>query len=130
MSFRSFAPVYGEGVGIDLSAEEFEDLVDRALAQIPGALFDLVENCALVIEDEPPAEDPDLLGYYDGIPLSERGSWYSGVLPDRIVIFRGPILRLCRNQDEVVDEVRITVWHEVAHFFGIEDEQLHDWGYG
>jgi predicted Zn-dependent protease with MMP-like domain len=117
-------------VGIDLSAEEFEDLVDRALAQIPGALFDLVENCALVIEDEPPVGDPDLLGYYDGIPLSERGSWYSGVLPDRIVIFRGPILRLCRNQDEVIDEVRITVWHEVAHFFGIEDEQLHDWGYG
>ncbi|MBK8460138.1 MAG: metallopeptidase family protein [Micropruina sp.] len=117
-------------MGIEMSAEEFEELVDRAIAQIPAPLLARVENCVLVIEDDSPDGEPELFGYYDGIPLSERDSWYSGVLPDRIVIFRRPILQECESHEEVIDEVRITVWHEVAHFFGIEDDQLHDWGYG
>ncbi len=112
-----------------ITEPEFEGLVDAALAAIPPEFLSLIENCVVVIEDRAPAPDQDLLGYYDGTPLSERDSQYGGVLPDRIVIFRDAILDVCETRDEVVDEVRITVWHEVAHFFGIEDERLHELGY-
>lgn len=114
---------------MSMSVERFEELVDAALDQIPEHLAKLVQNCIVVIEDRAPAPDADLLGYYDGIPLSERDSWYSGVLPDRIVIFRDAILELCADEDEVVEEVRITVWHEVAHYFGIDDDHLDEIGY-
>lgn len=112
-----------------ITEPEFEAMVDAALAAIPPEFLSLIENCVVVIEDRAPAPDQDLLGYYDGTPLSERDSQYGGVLPDRIVIFRDAILAVCEKRDEVVDEVRITVWHEVAHFFGIEDERLHELGY-
>ena len=112
-----------------ITESEFEALVDAALAAIPPEFLSLIENCVVVIEDRAPAPDQDLLGYYDGTPLSERDSQYGGVLPDRIVIFRDAILAVCETRDEVVDEVRIAVWHEVAHFFGIEDERLHELGY-
>lgn len=116
-------------MGMQMAPGPFEELVDRALAQIPAELLDLVENCVLVIEDRAPEPDADLLGYYDGTPLSERDSRYAGVLPDRIVIFREAILDICETPEDVVEEVRITVWHEVAHFFGIDDERLHELGY-
>ncbi|MFT4217105.1 MAG: metallopeptidase family protein [Micropruina sp.] len=112
-----------------MSEQRFEELVDAALDQIPEGLAELVQNCVLVIESRAPEPDADLLGFYDGIPLSERGSWYSGVLPDRIVIFRDAILDICEDEDDVVDEVRITVWHEVAHYFGIDDDHLDKLGY-
>lgn len=116
-------------VTVEMGPEEFELLVQRALEQIPARFLDLIENCVLVIEDEPDPSDPELFGYYDGIPLSQRDSQYGVVLPDRIVIFRGPLLRYCLDEAEVVEEVRITVWHEVAHFFGIDDHELDDLGY-
>lgn len=112
-----------------VSPQRFEQLVDEALEQIPDQLFDLVENCALIVEEEPDAEMGDVLGYYDGTPLSDRTSQYSGVLPDRILIFRGPLLRLVSSEAELVEEIRITVWHEIAHFFGIDDDRLHALGY-
>lgn len=112
-----------------VSPQRFEQLVDEALEQIPDQLFDLVENCALIVEEGPDAEMGDVLGYYDGTPLSDRTSQYSGVLPDRILIFRGPLLRLVSSEAELVEEIRITVWHEIAHFFGIEDDELDDLGY-
>ena len=87
------------------------------------------DNAVLLIEDEPPASEPDLLGLYEGIPLTERDSWYSGALPDRIFVFRRPTLRLCDTYDDVVDEVAITVVHEIAHHFGIDDERLHELGW-
>ena len=114
---------------VTMSDERFEQLVDRALDQIPPELAALVHNCVLVIEARAAAPDGDLLGYYDGIPLSERDSQYGGVLPDRIVIFRDAILDICADENEVVEEVRITVWHEVAHYFGIDDEHLDELGY-
>lgn len=114
---------------LSVTPERFEELVDEALAEIPQQLFDLVENCALIIEEEPDPEYGNVLGYYDGTPLSERTSMYAGVLPDRILIFRGPLLRLVDSEEELVEEVRITVLHEVAHFFGIEDDELDDLGY-
>jgi predicted Zn-dependent protease with MMP-like domain len=114
---------------VSMSAERFEQLVDRALAQIPAHLAEQVQNCVVVIEPRAAEPDRDLLGFYDGIPLSERDSWYSGVLPDRIVIYRDAILELCDGEQQVVDEVRITVWHEVAHYFGIDDDRLDELGY-
>jgi predicted Zn-dependent protease with MMP-like domain len=82
-----------------------------------------------MVEDWPPPDQPGLLGYYDGIPLTERDNEYGGVLPDRIVIFRRPTLEICDTEEDVVEEVRVTVVHEIAHFFGIDDDQLHRMGY-
>jgi predicted Zn-dependent protease with MMP-like domain len=114
---------------IDMSRERFEELVGDALDGVPEELAALMDNVVILVEDEPPAHDPELLGFYHGTPLTERDTRYAGVLPDRIMIFRNPILRMCRYEDEVVDEVRITVVHEIAHHFGIDDERLHELGY-
>ena len=108
---------------------EFESLVADALDTIPPQLTRIMDNVVVLVEDEPPPDDPDLLGLYEGIPLTERDSGYAGVLPDRITIFRLPILRICQSVDEIVEEVAITVVHEVAHHFGIDDERLHELGY-
>jgi predicted Zn-dependent protease with MMP-like domain len=115
---------------LDVSPAEFEDVVGEALDGVPQELTRLMDNVAVFVEDDPPADAPDLLGWYHGTPLTERGWSYAGVLPDRIVIFRQPLLRMCSSRDELVDEVRITVVHEIAHHFGIDDERLHDLGYG
>jgi predicted Zn-dependent protease with MMP-like domain len=114
---------------ISMSEAAFDALIDRALAGVPAELADLLENVVIMVEDWPPPDQPGLLGYYDGVPLTERDSNYAGVLPDRIVIFRQPTLDICETEEEVVDEVRITVVHEIAHYFGIDDEQLHRMGY-
>ena len=115
---------------LEMSPEDFDEAVGEALDGVPPELTRLMDNVALFVEDEPPPDDPDLLGWYDGTPLTERGWDYSGVLPDRIGVFRRPLLRMCRSRDELVDEVRITVVHEIAHHFGIDDERLHELGYG
>jgi predicted Zn-dependent protease with MMP-like domain len=113
-----------------MSASEFEDLVAQALDEVPPELAALMDNVAVFVEDESAPGDPELLGLYEGTPLTERDSMYAGVLPDRILIFRGPILRSCQTAEDVVEEVRITVVHEIAHHFGIDDDRLHDLGYG
>ena len=109
---------------IDVAAHRFEELVAEALDALPEELGRLMRNVAVLIEDEP--REPGLLGLYEGVPLTERDTGYAGVLPDRITIFRLPILRLCADEADVVDEVRVTVVHEVAHHFGIDDERLHE----
>lgn len=118
------------GAVIDIPGPAFEDLVAQALDEVPAELARLVDNVVVVVEDEAPAHDPDLLGLYEGIPITERDTWYSGVLPDRITIYRRPTLRICATAEEVVEEVHITVVHEIAHHFGIDDERLHELGYG
>ena len=115
---------------VEVSAQRFEELVSEALDTIPPELTRLIDNCVVLVEEEAPSGDPDLLGIYDGTPLTERDSSYSMVVPDRITLFRGPLLAMCEDEDEVVHEVRITVVHEVAHHFGIDDDRLHDLGYG
>jgi predicted Zn-dependent protease with MMP-like domain len=115
---------------VEVSAAEFENVVADALDGVPADLARLMDNVAVFVEDEPPPDDPDLLGWYDGTPLTERDWSYGGVLPDRIVIYRGPLARICRTREELVDEVRITVVHEIAHHFGIDDARLHELGYG
>jgi predicted Zn-dependent protease with MMP-like domain len=114
---------------IDMSRARFEQLVTTAMDDVPPELAALVDNCVVLVEDDPPADDPDLLGVYDGTPLTERGDGYTMALPDRITIFRRPTLEMCESEEEVVDEVRITVVHEIAHHFGIDDDRLHDLGY-
>ena len=113
-----------------MSRERFEELVSDALDEVPEELTRLIDNCVVLVEDDPPADDPDLLGIYDGIPITERDSTYAMVVPDRITIFRNPTLAMCESEDEVVEEVNITVVHEIAHHFGIDDDRLHDLGYG
>ena len=115
---------------LEMTREEFEELVAEALDRIPPELMRLLDNVAVFVEDEPDPSDPELLGLYEGTPLTERGEWYAGVLPDRITIFRGPVLRMCASREEVVEETEITVVHEIAHHFGIDDARLHALGYG
>jgi predicted Zn-dependent protease with MMP-like domain len=114
---------------LEITRREFESLVSEALDGIPPELTRLMNNVAVFVEEEGPPDDPDLLGLYEGVPLTDRGDWYSAVLPDRITIYRLPTLRVCETADDVVDEVRITVVHEIAHHFGIDDERLHGLGY-
>ena len=113
---------------MQLSAEEFELLVAEALDEIPAELAALIDNCVILVEDYPPPDMPDTLGLYSGIPLTERGQFYTG-LPDRIQIFRYPILAICTTSEQVIEEIRITVVHEIAHHFGMDDKRLHELGY-
>ena len=115
---------------MDLDEDAFEELVADALDRIPAPLAALMDNVVVLLEEEPPADDPDLLGLYVGTPLTERDSGYTFQAPDQVCIYRGPLLRMCSDADELAEEVEITVVHEVAHHFGIDDEQLHAWGWG
>ena len=114
-----------DGQVIDVPRDQFEDLVGEALDLIPEELGRLMDNVVVLVEDFPP-QGRRLLGLYHGVPLTDRGQYYAGMLPDTIHIYRVPILRMCRSEEEVVDQVRRTVVHEVAHHFGISDERLHE----
>ena len=116
-------------VPLEMDRERFEALVDLALDGIPDELASLVRNVVVLVEDEPPEDEPDLLGLYEGVALTERWGDPMMELPDRIFVFRGPLLDMCESEEELVEEVRITVVHEVAHHFGIDDDRLHDLGY-
>jgi predicted Zn-dependent protease with MMP-like domain len=115
-----------QGVVITVGVERFEQMVDEALDGLPPALGRAMRNVAVVVED---GDDPHLLGLYQGVPLTERNSDYSAVLPDKITIFRAAICARCVTEAEVVDEVRTTVAHEIGHHFGIDDERLHELGW-
>jgi predicted Zn-dependent protease with MMP-like domain len=114
---------------IEMSRARFEELVSEALDQVPPELTRLIDNCVVLVEDDAPSDDPELLGLYDGIPITERDSTYVMAVPDRITIFRNPTLLICETDEEVVEEVGITVVHEIAHHFGIDDDRLHELGY-
>jgi predicted Zn-dependent protease with MMP-like domain len=119
----------------EMSADDFEAAVTDALGLIPAKLAAAMDNVAVFVEDDyvpGPGEDPDtvLLGLYEGVPLTERDSWWdAGSLPDRITIFRQPILDICGSRAEVIQEVAVTVVHEIAHHFGIDDRRLHELGW-
>lgn len=113
-----------------MSRADFEDAVADALDSVPPELTRQMRNVVVLVEEDvEPGEEP-LLGRYEGIPLTERGDGWAGVLPDRILVFRNPILAICRTRDEVIHEVRVTVVHEIAHHFGISDGRLHELGWG
>ena len=113
---------------VNLTPEAFEDLVGRALDQLPPELAGLLDNVVVLVADEDP-DEPDLLGLYQGVPLTERGSSYAGALPDTVTIYRLPTLAMCESEEEVAEEVEITVVHELAHHFGIDDDRLAELGY-
>ena len=103
---------------------EFEESVEAAIETLPDDLREAMSNVAIVVEDEPPAGQP-LLGLYEGIPLTARTSWYAGVAPDKISIYRGPLERLYGHDPELLERmIRRVVLHEIAHHFGISDERL------
>jgi len=103
--------------------------VAEAIDSLPAWVLERLENVDVVIEEEPPDDDPDLLGLYEGIPLTERGMDYAGVLPDRIVLFRRTIEAEAEDDEDLKRIVADTVVHEVAHFFGISDERLRELGW-
>lgn len=111
-----------------MPSARFETLVADALDTIPPELTAAMDNVVVLVEDVHD-DEPDLLGLYEGVALTERTSDYGGVLPDRITVYRLPILAMCSDEDEVVHEVAVTVVHEVAHHFGIDDDALHDLGW-
>ncbi|MEM9555944.1 MAG: metallopeptidase family protein [Acidobacteriota bacterium] len=115
-----------------VSREEFEALVERALDQLPPEFAELLDNIVVVVEDEPEPEllaemgmdaDEELLGLYRGVPQTERETGYFS-LPDQVSIYRGPLLRICRDRRELIREVRDTVVHELGHYFGLSDEEM------
>lgn len=116
------------GMPVAMGAEEFDALVDRSLDEIPEEIAAFCHNVVVLVEEED-RDDPDLLGLYDGVALTEREANHAAALPDRILIFRGPLLDMCDSPAQLEEEVRITVVHEVAHHFGIDDERLHQLGY-
>jgi predicted Zn-dependent protease with MMP-like domain len=111
-----------------IDEDRFSELVGQALDDLPDELFEGLENVAVVVEDENP-EDPELLGLYEGVPLTDRWD-YSAVLPDRIAIYRLPLCRLVEDEEELVEEVQVTVVHELAHHMGIDEDHLHELGWG
>ena len=115
------------GLMIDVEPGRFEDMVVTALDGLPEDLGRLMRNVAVIVEHDP--GPPGLLGLYEGIPLTDRTSDYAGVLPDRITIYRREICAICRTEEEVADQVRRTVVHEVAHHFGIDDDRLTELGW-
>jgi predicted Zn-dependent protease with MMP-like domain len=121
---------------MDEDASWFEKLVAEALDSLPEGVADAISNMEVVVEDEPPPDalaklprGHTLLGLYHGIPLTRRGIHYSGVMPDKISIYRGPITRIAHSPDRIRAQVRRTVIHEIGHHFGIEEARLHELGW-
>ena len=109
---------------VDLTAEGFDELVAEAVDGLPEWVRERMENVDVIVVDYPPPGQPTLLGLYQGIPLTRRGSNYFGVLPDRITLFRATIAHGVRTESQLRERIRHTVAHEIAHFFGISDERL------
>lgn len=116
---------------VQMAEPDFERAVSEALDLLPAEIAALMDNVVVLVADLPPDDvDQDTLGLYEGTPLTERGEGWGGSLPDRITIFRLPILAMCDDDEDVKDEALVTVVHEVAHHFGIDDERLHELGWG
>ena len=126
------------GGGMKLSRAEFEQVVAEALDDLPEEIAEMLTNISVVVEQWPSAEilkqmnlpsRSSLLGLYEGIPLTCRDTSYSGVLPDRVTIFQGPIEKVGRTRTQIRDEIKSVVVHEIAHHFGIDDERIRELGY-
>jgi predicted Zn-dependent protease with MMP-like domain len=111
-----------------MDPQRFDELVSDALDLIPAQLAAAMDNVVVLVEDRHP-DEPELLGLYEGVALTERDSDYGGALPDTITIYREALLNSCESDDDVVEEVAITVIHEIAHHFGIDDDRLEELGW-
>jgi predicted Zn-dependent protease with MMP-like domain len=116
-------------VSLDLTADEFEKIVIDELDELPDEMVDGLENLVFVTEDRPADGSLDLLGLYEGVALTERGQYGFGELPDRIVLYREPLLAVADTLDDLRDEIHVTLVHEIAHFYGIDDDELHRLGW-
>ncbi|GAB3947206.1 metallopeptidase family protein [Corynebacterium tapiri] len=112
-----------------VSEERFDSLVDDALASIPDALADHLGNVVILVRERN-EEHHDLLGFYVGVPLTERTHDHTGYLPDTIFIYKAALEDMCFSEEQLAHEVKVTVMHEVAHYFGIEEDRLHELGWG
>lgn len=114
---------------LELGAEEFERLVVDELDALPDDMVEGLDNIVFVVEDRPEDGSLDLLGLYDGVALTERGQYGFGELPDRIVLYREPLLDVCDDLTELKEQIHVTLVHEIAHFYGLDDAQLHELGW-
>ncbi|MEO7006996.1 MAG: metallopeptidase family protein [Terrimesophilobacter sp.] len=114
----------------DMTAEAFEKLVIDELDLLPDDMVEGLENVVFVTEDRPEDGTLDTLGLYDGVALTERGEYGFGELPDRIVLYRESLLAFCEGLEELKHEIHVTLVHEIAHFYGIDDHELHTLGWG
>ncbi len=114
-----------------VSSRQFEDLVDQAMQELPEELMSRINNLQIAIDENPPAgaEDADVLGLYEGVPLTERSADYFGVMPDLITLYKSNIEDEAEDADDVKEVVRVTVLHEIAHHFGIDDDRLDELGW-
>jgi predicted Zn-dependent protease with MMP-like domain len=112
-----------------LSEEEFESLVVDELDELPDEMVEGLENVVFVTEARPEDGSLDVLGLYDGVALTERGTYGFGELPDRIILYREPLVAISETLDELKDQIHVTLVHEIAHFYGIDDDQLHELGW-
>ncbi|SDN89355.1 Predicted Zn-dependent protease, minimal metalloprotease (MMP)-like domain [Cryobacterium flavum] len=115
---------------LQLDASAFERLVVDELDLLPDDMVDGLDNVIFVVEDRPEDGTLNILGLYDGVALTERGQYGFGEMPDRIVLYREPLLAICETLDDLHDEIHITLVHEIAHFYGIDDDRLHELGWG
>ena len=114
---------------LTLGEEAFEALVTDELDQLPDDMVDGLDNVVFVVEDRPEDGSLDVLGLYDGVALTERGQYGFGEMPDRIILYREPLLSICDTVDELRDEIHVTLVHEIAHYYGIDDDRLHELGW-
>lgn len=114
---------------MDMDAEAFEKVVVDELDLLPDEMVDGLENLVFVVEDRPEDGTLDLLGEYQGVALTERDRYGFGELPDRIVLFREPLLAICDDLEQLKDEIHVTLVHEIAHYYGIDDDELHRLGW-
>lgn len=113
-----------------LDSEEFEKLVVGELDLLPDEMVDGLENVVFVTEDRPEDGSLDLLGLYDGVDVTRRGNYGFGELPDRIILYREPLLAVAEDLEDLKDQIHVTLVHEIAHYFGIDDDELHALGWG
>ncbi len=114
---------------IELDAAGFEALVIDELDALPDEMIDGLENVTFVTEDRPEDGSLDLLGLYDGVAITDRGQYGFGELPDRIILYREPLLSIVSDEEELREQVHVTLVHEIAHYYGLDDEQLHELGW-
>ncbi|MGV8912386.1 MAG: metallopeptidase family protein [Rhodoglobus sp.] len=113
----------------NLDDKQFEALVVEGLDALADEIVDGLENVVFVTESRPDDGSLSVLGLYDGVALTERGQYGFGELPDRIILYREPLLAICESLDELKEQIHITLVHEIAHYYGIDDEQLHELGW-
>ena len=116
-------------MSLSLDQEAFEALVTDELDRLPDEMVEGLDNVVFVVEDRPEDGSLDLLGLYDGVALTERDTYGFGEMPDRIVLYREPLLAISADEDELRDEIHITLVHEIAHYYGIDDDRLHELGW-